>query len=192
MVKNLQALRIPKPMKTAAIAQMDRLEDDIGLDTIETGVALGVAMEAGIRPFGDASGAIELVEEVGRGTPLGRILGSGATVTGKVLGVDRVPAVKGQALPAYDPRAIKGIGVTYATSTMGGDHTAGYAVASNILRVGVDVNPLDPEGQVDLSRNLQVATTAIDSMGLCLFVAFAVLDNPEALDALCQMIGAKE
>lgn len=175
-----------------AIAKMDRLEDDFGLDTIETGVTLGVAMEAGIKRFGDAAGAIELVEEIGRGTPLGRILGSGAVVTGKVFGVERVPAVKGQALPAYDPRAIKGIGVTYATSTMGGDHTAGYSVAPNILRVGGEVNPLDPEGQVELSRNLQIVTAAVDSTGLCLFVAFALLDKPEAMEAVCQMISAKE
>lgn len=175
-----------------AIARMDRMEDDFGLDTIEIGVALGVAMEAGIKQFGDAAGAIALVEEIGRGTPLGRILGSGAAVTGRVFGVERVPVVKGQALPAYDPRAIKGIGVTYATSTMGADHTAGYSVAPNILRVGGEVNPLDPEGQVELSRNLQVATAAVDSTGLCLFVAFALLDNPEAFGALCQMIGAKE
>lgn len=175
-----------------AIARMDRMEDDFGLDTIEIGVALGVAMEAGIKQFGDAAGAIALVEEIGQGTPLGRILGSGAAVTGRVFGVERVPVVKGQALPAYDPRAIKGIGVTYATSTMGADHTAGYSVAPNILRVGGEVNPLDPEGQVELSRNLQVATAAVDSTGLCLFVAFALLDNPEAFGALCQMLGAKE
>ena len=48
--------------------------------------------------------------------PLGRVLGSGAAITGKVFGVERVPVVKDQALPAYDPRAIQGIGVTYATT----------------------------------------------------------------------------
>ncbi|MBI2877497.1 MAG: aldehyde ferredoxin oxidoreductase [Candidatus Tectomicrobia bacterium] len=174
-----------------AIARMDRLEDDFGLDTIEIGATLGVAMEAGNPQFGDAAGAIERVEEIGRGTPLGRILGSGAAVTGQVFGVERVPVVKGQAMPAYDPRAVKGIGVTYATSTMGADHTAGYSVAANILGVGGQVNPLAPEGQVELSRNLQVATAAVDSTGLCLFVAFAILDNPEGLEAVCQMIGAK-
>jgi aldehyde:ferredoxin oxidoreductase len=174
-----------------AIAQMDRLEDDIGLDTIEIGVALGVAMEAGLKKFGDAAGAIALVKEIGNGSPLGRILGSGAAVTGKVFGVERVPVVKGQALPAYDPRTIKGIGVTYATSPMGGDHTAGYAVAPNILKVGGYVDPLSPKGQVEVSRNLQIATAAIDSTGLCLFVAFAALDRPEALEIICEMINAR-
>ena len=81
-------------------------------------------------------------------------------------------------MPAYDPRAVQGMGVTYATSTMGADHTAGYAVTANILKVGGDVNPLSPEGQIELSRNLQIATAAVDSTGMCLFIAFALLDQP--------------
>lgn len=173
-----------------AIAMLDRLDDDYGLDTIEMGVAIGVAMEGGVAKFGDAQAAIELVKEVGKGTPLGRILGNGAAVTGKAFGVERVPVVKGQALPAYDPRAVQGIGVTYATSTMGADHTAGYAVAANILNVGGSVDPLKPEGQIELSRNLQIATAAVDSTGMCLFVAFAVLDQPETFQALIDMINA--
>lgn len=173
-----------------AIAQLDRLDDDYGIDTIEMGAAIGVAMEAGLAEFGDAEAAINLVKEVGKGTPLGRILGNGATVTGKVFGVERVPVVKGQALPAYDPRAVQGIGVTYATTTMGADHTAGYAVATNIMGVGGSVDPLKPEGQVELSRNLQITTAAIDSTGMCLFIAFAVMDQPETFQALIDMINA--
>jgi aldehyde:ferredoxin oxidoreductase len=173
-----------------AIAQMDRLDDDFGLDTIEMGATIGVAMEAGLAAFGDSNAAIELVREVGRGTPLGRILGSGAAVTGKVFGVERVPVVKNQAMPAYDPRAVQGIGVTYATSTMGADHTAGYAVATNLLGVGGNVDPLKPEGQIELSRNLQIATAAIDSTGMCLFIAFAILDQPETFAAMVDMINA--
>ncbi|MBI5607077.1 MAG: aldehyde ferredoxin oxidoreductase, partial [Deltaproteobacteria bacterium] len=129
-------------------------------------------------------------KEVGQGTSLGRILGSGAAVTGKVFGVERVPVVKGQAMPAYDPRAVQGIGVTYATSPMGADHTAGYAVATNILNVGGKVDPLKPEGQIELSRNLQIATAAVDATGMCLFIAFAVLDQPETFQALIDMINA--
>jgi len=171
-----------------AIARMDRLDDDFGLDTIETGATIAVAMEAGIIPFGDAEGAIQLIEEVGRGTPLGRLIAAGAEVLGKAYGIARVPTVKGQAMPAYDPRAVQGIGVTYATSTMGADHTAGYAVAPNVLGVGGKVDPLKPDGQVELSRNLQIATAAIDTSGLCLFVAFAVLDDPAAMEGICEML----
>jgi len=174
------------------IAKIDKACDDIGLDTIEMGNAIAVAMEAGIKQFGDANGAIELIEEVGKGTTLGKILGSGAYVVGKVFGVKRVPVVKNQALPAYDPRAVKGIGVTYATSTMGADHTAGYAVGTNILKVGGYVDPLKIEGQVELSKGLQIATASIDSVGLCLFVAFPMLDIPDALQAVVEMVEAKE
>ncbi len=68
-----------------------------------------------------------------------------------------MPVVKGQAMPAYDPRAVQGIGVTYATSPMGADHTSSYAVTSNILEVG-KVDPLKPEGQLLCQRALQIAT----------------------------------
>ena len=173
------------------IAMLNRLCDDYGLDTIDVGVALAVAMEAGVLKFGDSKGAIALLKEIGKATPMGRILGAGAAITGKVFGMRRVPAVKGQAIPAYDPRAVKGQGVTYATTPMGADHTAGYAVTANILSVGGKVDPLKPEGQVDLSRNLQIATAFVDSTGLCLFVAFAVLDIPEALEGIVEMCNAR-
>jgi len=173
-----------------AIASLDRLDDDYGLDTIEMGVTIGVAMEAGLAEFGDAKAAINLVKEVGAGTPLGRILGNGAAITGQVFGVEKVPVVKRQALPAYDPRAVQGIGVTYATSTMGADHTAGYAVTANVLQVGGSVDPLKPEGQIELSRNLQIATAVVDSTGMCIFIAFATLDQPETFQALIDMVNA--
>lgn len=173
-----------------SIAMLDRMDDDYGLDTIEMGATIAVAMEAGLASFGDAAGAINLLKEVGKGSPLGRILGNGAAVTGKVFGIERVPVVKGQSMPAYDPRAVQGIGVTYATSPMGADHTAGYAVATNILGVGGKVDPLKPEGQAELSRNLQIATAAIDSTGMCLFIAFAIMDQPETFQALIDTINA--
>ncbi|HSO66598.1 MAG TPA: aldehyde ferredoxin oxidoreductase C-terminal domain-containing protein [Desulfatirhabdiaceae bacterium] len=172
------------------IAMLDRLDDDFGLDTIEMGATIGVAMEAGIAKFGDSEAAINLVKEVGKGTTLGRILGNGAGITGKIFGVERVPVVKNQAMPAYDPRAVQGMGVTYATTTQGADHTAGYAVTANILGVGGSVNALKPEGQVELSRNLQIATAAIDATGMCLFIAFAILDQPDTFQSLVDMIAA--
>ncbi|MFZ5633523.1 MAG: aldehyde ferredoxin oxidoreductase family protein [Bacillota bacterium] len=173
------------------IAQADRTCDDIGIDTIETAVAVATAMEAGVIPFGDGPGMLNLLREIEKGSPLGRIIGNGAGFTGKAFGVTRVAVVKNQAIPAYDPRAVKGIGVTYATTPMGADHTAGYAVATNILKVGGFVSPLEKTGNVDLSRNLQIATAAIDSMGLCLFVAFSMLDNPGAFQAAVDMLNAR-
>lgn len=172
------------------IAKLNYICNDVGLDTIEAGVTLGVLMEAGVIPFGGTKEAVAALEEVGKDTPLGRIIGSGATLAGKAYGVTRIPAVKGQSIPAYDPRSCRGNGVTYATSPMGADHTAGYAVTANILKVGGFVDPNRDEGQVELSRNLQIATAAVDSSGLCLFVAFAVLDNPEGLPTVVEMINA--
>nr|WP_320049196.1 aldehyde ferredoxin oxidoreductase C-terminal domain-containing protein [uncultured Desulfuromonas sp.] len=174
------------------IAEADNIMDDIGVDSIETVVMFGVAMEAGILPFGDGKGILRLLrEEIGKGTPLGRILGGGAGCVGRTYGVTRVPVVKNQGIPAYDPRSVKGIGITYATSTMGADHTSGYTIATNILNVGGFVDPLKKDGQVELSRNLQIATAAIDSTGMCIFVAFPALDIPECLPALIDMINAR-
>jgi len=147
------------------IAQLNRLCNDYGLDTMEIGGAMGVAMEAGIASFGDHEAALELVTQIGKGTVLGRVLGHGSTITGKVLGVTHVPAVKGQNLSAYDPRALKGTGTTYATSTQGADHTMGNALPG---RFGVDTN--NKEQQLQISRDLQIMTAVVDSLGLCLFV----------------------
>ncbi|MBE0585615.1 MAG: aldehyde ferredoxin oxidoreductase C-terminal domain-containing protein, partial [Desulfofustis sp.] len=174
------------------IAEADAIMDDIGIDTIETSVAMGVAMEAGILEFGDGKGICRILkEDIARGTALGRIIGNGAGSVGRAFGITRVPVVKNQAIPAYDPRAVKGMAITYSTSTMGADHTVGYAVATNILNVGGSVDPLTKEGQVELSRNLQIATAAIDSTGMCLFIAFAALDDPNCLPALIDLINAR-
>jgi len=174
------------------IARADSLMDDIGIDSIETAVMFGVAMEAGILPWGDSKEMLRLLrDEIGKGTALGRILGGGAGSVGRTYGVTRVPVVKNQGIPAYDPRSVKGIGITYATSTMGADHTAGYTIATNILNVGGYVDPLKKDGQVELSRNLQIATAAVDSTGMCIFIAFPALDIPECLPALIDMINAR-
>ncbi len=174
------------------IAEADRLMDDIGIDSIETSVAMGVAMEAGVLPFGDGVGILRILkEDIAKGTALGRVIGNGAGSVGRTFGVTRVPVVKNQAIPAYDPRSIKGMGITYATSTQGADHTMGYTIATNILGVGGSVNPLVKEGQVELSRNLQIATAAIDSTGMCLFIAFAALDDTTCLPALIDLINAR-
>jgi aldehyde:ferredoxin oxidoreductase len=158
------------------VAELIRLCNEYGFDTIETGTTLAVAMEAGIAEFGDGKKAIELLHEMGKGTPLGRILGAGTNYAAEVLGVVRNPTVKGQSMPAYEPRAVKGIGITYATTTMGADHTAGYTIAPEILGVSDSVDPLSPEGKAELSRAFQASTAFIDSSGHCLFVAFAILD----------------
>ncbi len=142
-----------------AVAQLDRLCDDIGLDTIEIGNAVGVAMEAGLLPWGDWEGTRRLLEEIRAGTPLGRIIGNGTVHTARTFGIDRVPAVKGQGLPAWEPRTLKGMGITYATSPQGADHTAGMVTARGV----------NPETLVHQSRHEQLVMMAIDSAGVCQF-----------------------
>jgi aldehyde:ferredoxin oxidoreductase len=178
------------------IGDLDKIADliwacnDVGLDTIEMGGTIAVAMEGGLMSFGDADGAIKLIhEDVRNGTPLGRIIGNGAAFTGKAFGVTRVPVVKNQSMPAYEPRAVKGIGVTYATSTMGADHTAGYTIAPEILGVGGKADPFAVE-QADLSRNFQASTAFIDTSGYCLFDAFCVLDIPDGLQGMVESCAA--
>lgn len=170
------------------IAELVRLCNACGLDTIEAGTTIAVAMEAGLAEFGDGKKAIELMHEMGKGTPLGRILGGGTDATAKAFGVVRSPTVKGQSMPAYEPRAVKGIGITYATSTMGADHTSGYTIAPEILSVGGEADPLSAEGKADLSRAFQATTAFIDSTGHCLFIAFAILDIASGFEGMVEEV----
>lgn len=149
-----------------AVAQMDRLCDDIGLDTIETGNAFGVAMEAGVAQFGDWQATIGLFDEIRRGTELGRLLGSGTVAVARHFGIERVPAIKGMGMPAWEPRTLKAMGITYATSPQGADHTAGLVTARGVTE----------ETYLKASRHEQVLQAAVDSVGLCQF------SNPTAED----------
>jgi len=170
------------------IAHATRECNDIGLDTIEAGNTVAIAMEGGLLEFGDAKGAIKLFDEIRKGTPLGRILGQGVEATAKAFGVHRVPTVKGQSMPAYEPRAVKGIGVTYVTTPMGADHTAGYTIAPEIAGVGGKVDPLSNEGKGDLSLAFQATTAFIDSTGYCLFIAFPILDIAEGFAGMVDTV----
>ncbi|KXA98104.1 aldehyde:ferredoxin oxidoreductase [candidate division MSBL1 archaeon SCGC-AAA259J03] len=170
------------------VGELNRACNDLGLDTIEAGNTITIAMEGGVAEFGDGERALELMEEIRKGTPFGRILVNGTKYAGQAFGVTRVPTVKGQAIPAYDPRAIKGIGVTYASTPMGADHTAGYTIATEIMGIGGEADPLETEGKAELSRDLQRSTAVIDSTGYCLFTAFAVLDIPEGLEGMVETV----
>ncbi len=159
------------------IARLNWEVNDMGLDSIEIGAALGVAAEAGLFAWGDYDGAMRLLQEIRTNTPLGRIIGNGAAITGQVLGVERVPAVKNQAMSAYDPRAIKGTGVTYATSAQGADHTSGLTIRAKI-------NQTSPEGQVEVSRTAQFNMAGYDSLGACIFTGFSYGSVPQVIPAL--------
>ncbi len=158
------------------VATINFMCNDFGLDTIETGAALGVALEAGLAKFGDIKGIVGLLKQVGEGSVIGRMIGCGCVTTGRVLGVRRVPASLGQAMPGYDPRTLKGNGVTYATSPQGADHTAGNAFGAR-----KEVNPLGIEGQKQLSLKLQIIAAMLDSTGLCLFARPPIIANPQLM-----------
>jgi aldehyde:ferredoxin oxidoreductase len=158
------------------VAKLNRMCNDFGLDTIETGAALGVALEAGLGKFGDFESIRMLLVQVCEGTVLGRLIGNGAVVTGHVLGIRRVPAAVGQGMPGYDPRSLKGNGVTYATSPQGADHTAGNAFGARN-----EVNPLGIQGQKALSLKLQIIAAMLDSTGLCLFARPPIIANPQLM-----------
>jgi aldehyde:ferredoxin oxidoreductase len=173
------------------IAYMNRICDELGLDCIETGDTLAVIMESGYISFGDKKGAVKLLNEIRKNTALGRIVASGCTVAGKAFGVKRVPQVKGQGLPAYDPRGIKGLGTTFATSTMGADHTAGFTYAVEIGELGRTSDPLSNKGKIALSREFQQCSALLDSAGLCLFVSLATLADKRGLKPVAEMMNSK-
>ena len=158
------------------VGVLNQMCNDFGLDTVETGAALGVALEAGLAEFGDFEGILGLLKQVGEGTVLGRVLGNGAVTTGRVLGIRRVPATLGQAMPGYDPRSLKGNGVLYATSPQGADHTAGNAFGAR-----KEVNPLAVQGQKELSLRQQIIAAMLDSTGLCLFARPPVIADPQLM-----------
>ncbi len=142
------------------VADLDRLCDELGLDTIETGAALAVLMDSGDLDWGDAEGMKKILRELPDGTEVGQDIGNGAVATGKRRNHARVPEAKGQAIPAWDPRPLKATGVTYCTSPMGADHTAGLIV-----------NPgLPPEEFARASQEAQLVNAVCDSSGFCQFL----------------------
>ncbi len=142
------------------VAELDRLCDELGLDTIETGAAIAILMDSGGMEWGDSAAAIKLLEDLAGGTEQGRMVGNGAVATGKALGHKRVPHARGQAIPAWDPRPLKATGVTYAAGPMGADHTAGLIV-----------NPgLPPEQYAQASQEVQLINAVCDSSGFCQFL----------------------
>jgi len=172
------------------IAKMNRICDELGLDTMEMGVTLGVVMESGFIPFGDGEAAIEILGEIQKGTVLGRLVAQGAKITGQALGVLRIPTVKSQGISGYDPRGLKGTGVTYITSPQGADHTAGNALPGRVGYRPETEEILDvqkPEGQTEISRDLQIMTAVCDLTGLCFFVGTTKTN----MGIIAQLLNAK-
>lgn len=170
------------------MAHMNRLCNDYGVDTIDVGSAIGVAMEGGLLKFGDSQGATKLITEIGAGTALGRIIGSGSYITGRVFGVKRVPVVKKQAMSGYDPRGLKGTGATFATSPMGADHTCGNALPGReAITPKLNLDTRDGADKARLSQELQVLTASGDGLGLC----FLAGHNLHMMEISAALLSAK-
>ena len=157
-----------------AIGRLNWHVNDLGLDSIEVGAALGVAAEAGLMQWGSEQDAQKLIDEIRAGSELGRTLGDGAAAVGKKYNIERVPVVKGQAMSAYEPRSIKGTGVTYATTAQGADHTCG-------LTIRAQVDHLDPNAQIEVSRNAQLNMAGYDTLGACIFAGFGYAATPDGV-----------
>ena len=141
-----------------AIARLKFMCDDLGVDAVETGSSLGLAADAGKMIMGDWESAARLLEEIEKETDLGLALGNGVVATAQFLHINRVPAFKGQALPAHDPRSVKGTGVTYFSSPMGADHTAGLTYRL----------PKNKDKQAENSLKSQIQAATCDAFGYCL------------------------
>jgi aldehyde:ferredoxin oxidoreductase len=164
-----------------AVAYLIDLCNDYGLDTIEMGNVLSMAMEASERelitervPWGDIDKMVELVHKTGRRQGIGDTLAEGtARAAAKFGDPGMAMTVKGQAIPAYDPRGMKGMGLGYATSNRGACHLRGYSPASEVLGVGMKTDPLAWQGKGALLKLLQDLHAVSDSFDLCKFSAFA-------------------
>ena len=157
------------------VARLNRACNDVGIDTMDAGSALAVAMEGGLLPWGDGEAAIKLVEGIARGEENSKIIGCGVKVTGEKLGVRRVPHVKGQGLSGYDPRILKGTGVTFATSPQGADHTAGIVLPGPW---DPEYSPIQPTEQARRSRFMQEWMAAVDTLGICMMIGMTMRETP--------------
>ncbi|MEL6289073.1 MAG: aldehyde ferredoxin oxidoreductase family protein [Pseudomonadota bacterium] len=173
-----------------------------GLDPISFGSTLGAAMELydtgvittaqtdGLElPFGSAEALVKAIELTGKGEGFGKELGQGsARLCAKYGKPELSQTVKGQEFPAYDPRGIQGMGLTYATANRGACHLRSYTVSSEILGIPEKTDPLTTDGKAGLVKAFQDATAAVDSAGLCVFTTFAwtLEDIAPQVDAGCE------
>ncbi len=168
----------------SSAAKLDYMSDDYGFDSIELGLAIGLAMEVGVLAYGDVEGVERLISMAGKGKPLGRIVGSGVEIVAKCYGIESSAMIKSQAIRAYGLHTRTKINVRQDTVSRAVDHSTGYATALKILTTDSSDQTLDPEILKDLPGNLETVLAAMDATGFCLFVAFALFDHPETFDAM--------
>ncbi|MDF9745554.1 aldehyde ferredoxin oxidoreductase family protein [Natrinema salsiterrestre] len=158
--------------------------NDMGIDTIDAGNMMAMAMEmseegkledVGELEWGDTETMIDLIEQIGRREgDLADLLAEGPRrVAERRDAHENSLAVKGQTIAAYDPRCMKGMGIGYATSNRGACHLRGYTPAAEILGVPEKVDPYAYEGKGELTAQFQDLHAISDSFDICKFNAFA-------------------
>ncbi len=184
-----------------ALTYANFLCNEDGMDPISFGATVAAAMElyeegvitneqtGGVEmKFGSAQALTAAAEMVASGEGFGKDLALGSKRLCEKYGHPELSmTVKGQEFPAYDPRGIQGMGLTYATSNRGACHLRSYTVSSEILGIPEKTDPLETEGKPGLVKAFQDATAAVDSSGLCVFTTFAwTLENiAPQIDAAC-------
>jgi aldehyde:ferredoxin oxidoreductase len=165
-----------------SIAELIDRCNDFGLDTIELGNVFSTYMEATEKGYvegeglawGDAAAMVALVERISLREGIGDLLAEGPARLAAHTGHPEIAMeVKGQSIPAYDPRGIKGMGIGYATSNRGACHLRGYTPAAEIGLIPMEVDPLAWEGKAELLKVFQDLAAFSDSLDLCKFSAFA-------------------
>ncbi len=171
-----------------AIIKANHFCDELGVDTISMGSTIACAMELYERgyikeedlqgldlSFGNAAAMVEAVWRTAYKSGFGKYLALGSKRLAEIFGnPDLSMSVKGLEMPAYDPRAIKGIGLTYATANRGGCHVTGYTVAPEIVGLPEKIDPLTPEGKATWAKAFQDFTSVVNSAVNCLFTTFAL------------------
>ena len=174
------------------VAKMIDLANDYGFDAIEVGHPLSIWMEAsekgytngsGKLAWGDGAKMVEAAEMIAYRKGIGDVLANGANATAAYFGHPELAmTVKGQGVPAYDPRGIKGMGIAYATSNRGACHLRGYTpaaeVVGNVLGPTTVTDPLEWKGKGELTIIFQNVHTVTDCLDVCKFATFA-----ESMDA---------
>jgi aldehyde:ferredoxin oxidoreductase len=165
-----------------SIAKLIDQCNDFGMDPIDLGNVISLYMEASERGWvtgeglgwGDFVGMVELTEAIALREGIGDVLAEGPIPAAESFGHPEIAmAVKGQAVPAYDPRGMKGMGLGYATSNRGACHLRGYVAAAELGVVPIDADPLEWRGKGALLKIFQDLHAFGDSMDLCKFSAFA-------------------
>jgi len=171
-----------------AVTKAHYLCNDYGMDAIAMGTTIACAMdlfESGIIKskdtggaalrFGDAEMMVEMTRKTGAGEGFGKKLALGSFRLAESYGhADYSMSAKKQEMPAYDPRAVQGIGLNYATSNRGGCHVRGYMTAVEVLGNPVKLDNLTTEGKAQWTITFQDLTAALDSTGACLFTTFGI------------------